>query len=564
MGPHFAQAYMSLATFYESNKQFARAEEVLQRGVENNPDNSSLYISWAELLYAEQKTGLGENVLRRLSERQSKSAGVALTIGNFYLMHVGVDKALAEYRRGLAIDSHNTEIKDQIVQCYLATGRLKEATALNNEVLKQNPKDVSGGISRARILLGDGRIQDAILVLRNLLKRSPDLTAAHYLVGLAYWQNQDFGQAKNEFQETLRQAPGLLAAEHSLAELDMVLGQPQPAFELAQAIVQKHPNQPAERILLGTAYLRLGQLSQGEEQFVIARQMAPADPSVAFDLAVAYRANRKFAEAEREFEAALKLNPQFVQAIDGLASLWIARNERPKAISRAEQYVATNPDDPIGHLILGSLRADDRRYDDAKKEFERAAQLKPTLVMAQTRLGDTYRALGNMPEAIRAYERATTLQPGSATLHTLLGNLYDQQNNKELAEKQYQAALTADPNDGMAANNLAWMYLKDGGNLDVALGLAQKAKETAPDVVNLTDTLGWIQYKKGLYAGAVSLLEDCVAKAPQSPVYRYHLGMALLASGDVQTAKNQLETALRLNLKGDDAEQARKAVNHLN
>jgi tetratricopeptide (TPR) repeat protein len=82
----------------------------------------------------------------------------------------------------------------------------------------------------------------------------------------------------------------------------------------------------------------------------------------------------------------------------------------------------------------------------------------------------------------------------------------------------------------------------------------------APDLVNAADTLGWIQYKKGLHQAAVPLLEECVRKAPESATYRYHLGMALVATGQKEKARGQLEAALRLKLSGEDAIQAREGL----
>jgi tetratricopeptide (TPR) repeat protein len=110
------------------------------------------------------------------------------------------------------------------------------------------------------------------------------------------------------------------------------------------------------------------------------------------------------------------------------------------------------------------------------------------------------------------------------------------------------------------ANNLAWLYVNDGGNLDVALSLAQKAKQQLPDSPATSDTLAWVLYKKGLYAPAIPILQECIAKVPTSATYSYHLGMALLASGRKQEAKTQLEAALRLKLAGEDDQAARAAL----
>jgi hypothetical protein len=95
------------------------------------------------------------------------------------------------------------------------------------------------------------------------------------------------------------------------------------------------------------------------------------------------------------------------------------------------------------------------------------------------------------------------------------------------------------------------------------LSLAQKAKEVQPNLINASDTLGWIAYKKGLYSEALPLLQECVARVPESAVYRYHLGMTLVASGDKQRGRETLESALRLKLAGEDAERVRDAIKSL-
>ena len=78
----------------------------------------------------------------------------------------------------------------------------------------------------------------------------------------------------------------------------------------------------------------------------------------------------------------------------------------------------------------------------------------------------------------------------------LLGTIYDYKGQHQQANEQYQKALAINPNSALAANNLAWNYVEYGGNLDVALALAQTAKAQLPDIPGIADTLGWIYYKK--------------------------------------------------------------------
>src|SRR6266568_5854152 len=60
------------------------------------------------------------------------------------------------------------------------------------------------------------------------------------------------------------------------------------------------------------------------------------------------------------------------------------------------------------------------------------------------------------------------------------------------------------------------------------------------------DTLGWIYYKKKVYAQAISLLKESVATMAGDPIVRYHLGMAYYKNGNKDLARAELQQALRL------------------
>ena len=145
-----------------------------------------------------------------------------------------------------------------------------------------------------------------------------------------------------------------------------------------------------------------------------------------------------------------------------------------------------------------------------------------------------------------------------------MANLYLNKGDLQNARLYYQRALSVDPDFAIAASNLAWVYLKQGDSLDEALALARKAKQLLPELDSVSDTLAWIQYKKGSYANALPLLRECVQKVPNHAVYHYHLGMVLIASGEKEKGKEQLSSALGMNLTEEDAQEARRTLAQLN
>src|SRR6185369_10160332 len=152
------------------------------------------------------------------------------------------------------------------------------------------------------------------------------------------------------------------------------------------------------------------------------------------------------------------------------------------------------------------------------------------------------------------------------------GMLEDARQNYDAAIDNYKKALEHDQNSVIAANNLAWSYaVNNKGNIDEAVRLAQMVVQRNPNVAGFVDTLGWVYYKKNLYAAAAEQLQKAVAldeaaaraiNGVPSATYRYHLGMALKGKGDKDGSRRELEAALRLAEKKPfaDAEEAKKAL----
>jgi Flp pilus assembly protein TadD len=107
------------------------------------------------------------------------------------------------------------------------------------------------------------------------------------------------------------------------------------------------------------------------------------------------------------------------------------------------------------------------------------------------------------------------------------------------------------------------MYVENGGNLDVALQLAQTAKRKLPDSAEVNDTLGFIYYKKNLLALAIAPLQLSVQKDPNNPTFHYHLGMVYAKAGNASEARQALTRALALKPDFADAAEARAALETL-
>jgi Flp pilus assembly protein TadD len=75
--------------------------------------------------------------------------------------------------------------------------------------------------------------------------------------------------------------------------------------------------------------------------------------------------------------------------------------------------------------------------------------------------------------------------------------------------------------------------------------------------------MGWIYHRKGDFQKAVDLLQRVQAKAPDSPIANYHLGMALAGAGKREQAREMLRKSLAAKVDFPGREDARKALEKL-
>jgi Flp pilus assembly protein TadD len=256
----------------------------------------------------------------------------------------------------------------------------------------------------------------------------------------------------------------------------------------------------------------------------------------------------------------LALNPNLHDALVQIATTYIAKGEAEKAIERVRTQLRTSPNDPFLHDLLGRIFLTLNRDDMAEEAFMKAIEVNESFFSAYIHLAYLYARQQAHERAIQQCQAVIKANPQLLPPYMLLGVVYDQQGQHQKANEQYEHALKINPKFAPAANNLAWNYAEYGGNIDIALALAQTAKEQLPDNPAVSDTLGWIYYKKNVFLKAVGLLKDSVEQQPDNPVYHYHLGMAYYKNGDGVQARQALNQALQLGRDFPGAPEARATL----
>jgi Flp pilus assembly protein TadD len=200
-------------------------------------------------------------------------------------------------------------------------------------------------------------------------------------------------------------------------------------------------------------------------------------------------------------------------------------------------WAQSDPGDALQQLLAeGNAAVQAGQFDAAIGRFQKVIEsLDPDSPAAgdlYLRLGETQRRKGDLDGAIQSLARANDLLPGNATVVGTLALALDSRGNRSEAQRAYRATIDLDPNNAIAMNNLAFLLAEEGTSLDEALQFARRAMALMPDSMQMTDTAGWVQLKRGDNDAAIALFSDAVAKEPSEESFRDHLLMALERKGE--------------------------------
>jgi tetratricopeptide (TPR) repeat protein len=194
---------------------------------------------------------------------------------------------------------------------------------------------------------------------------------------------------------------------------------------------------------------------QALAEYVAVQTLSLDMPGPRLNLAVLAENGRQPLEAETQYRAALRIDPDFTPARANLARLYAGLGRIDDAERVLLEGLSRVPD--VGELqySLGLLLAERGRLPEAGKALARAAELMPQRARVHHNLGLALQGLGRRDEARSALMRAHELAPGDPSTTYAIAVLHAQAGRRDEAAEWARRTLAIDPRDANARGLLS-------------------------------------------------------------------------------------------------------------
>ncbi|MBV8833476.1 MAG: tetratricopeptide repeat protein [Acidobacteriaceae bacterium] len=584
----WSPGYDFLFQMYIRQNDKPKAESVLRQHVANDPKSAAAILSLGGYLVATGRPDEGESVVKRVLDDRKNFPGARQMVGDFYLREKKFDQALQQYQAGLNEDSKNTlGYQQRIVTVYEATGRQKEAMDLAKSMVAKHPKDRIASDMYASLLLQNAAKSDPkhlLGELQNLQQNNPDDGLIHLDLARVYLTMRQPDKSLSEALEAINdenkskmpRAPLVMAARSIAGQVYEDKGDHAKGLEQAETILTSDPKNIEARFIRDRALVGMQQVDRAQPDLEALIKEAPQFGDAHLLLGNIYLSQRQYDKAAVQFDQVGKANPADIRGLLAMQTLKMAQGKDDEAIRTMQDLAAKNPGNPAyrsqlaGFEASAGIRAMNSDPARAKQFFEQAAvdykevaKAAPDSADAWLHLGLLQRQLGQNDAALASFEQASKADPRNASAALNEAILLESLGRKKEAVDAYNRVLGIDPENPAALNNLAFINADNGTNLDQAMTFAERAKKRAPNSPDISDTLGFVYYRKNLNSEALRIFRQVVEGNPQNPTFRLHLAMALLKQGDKQGARDEAEKAMRTASRPDDQNKIRSFVSQI-
>ncbi len=286
----------------------------------------------------------------------------------------------------------------------------------------------------------------------------------------------------------------------------------------------------ANHLERGKQYFADGKLDKASVEFRNALQIQPKSAEALFLNAETAERRGDLRAAFGNYQAAIDLNPDYVEAEASLARLYALVGATDKATAIVTPALAKHPNDAELLTVRAAVRARQKDLPGARADAQRAVQIAPTNEGAIALLAGFYHQDGDLDHAISLLADSVARLPSAADLREVLAGLYGEAHKSKEAEEQLLKIVELRPQELSRRYRLALFYTSEH-RLDDAQRVLADAVKSQPDSNEAKIALVELVATQRSREQGEKILRDFIARDPGNYDLRLSLGGLLAGAG---------------------------------
>jgi tetratricopeptide (TPR) repeat protein len=497
------------------------------------------------------------------------------------------DKAIVRFEQALTSNPADHASMFELSELYFRKGRTEDALQMARQATELNPTNEWYLLRLAQLSKMSARYDEMLKTWHKLIQLKPQRPEYYSELAQAYVSMGKVTEALNTLN-SLEQVIGT-SEELSMQKFNLHLLNNDAAAAIAEIekLAVANPLDVRIQAMLAEMYMKNGDTVKALNQYEKIRETDPDNPNVVMSLAEFYKDQ---GEEDKAFEMLLQAfsNPALdVETKVQVMMLWFrgatfSEELNLKSERIATTLIATHPDSPRGHQLLGEVYLRRNELEKAREQFAKAVEMEPgnfaaweTLLYISIQLNDydmlgrqATQALSYFPEqpllylfdgyakyqqkrydaALNAFEMGRRLVVNNDRLlgefFSSIGDTQYRLNNFDASDAAYEKALAINPANATVLNNYAYYLTLRRQKLDKAKEMSARSLELQPENPSFLDTYAWVLYKLGQYEQALEFILKAMqaSEKPNSTIIE-HYGDILFKLGRRDEAWKQWKEA---------------------
>ncbi|MGD9211033.1 MAG: tetratricopeptide repeat protein [Desulfobacteraceae bacterium] len=511
----------------------------------NQPENGYYYFTEAQLKINSGNYEQAALLTQKAIETDSQSTYLKLFLANIYLQMRDSTRALEVIENLLAIDPDDIEALIIYAKIQHANKQLDAAAEGYEKVIALDPKQKNIYLLLGGIYLEQGKEDAALNVYSQLVHKFDRSYAGYFFIGKIYINKEQLDKAEEAFNRTLEIEPDLLEPRFELLEIYKSRGDHDRVLQAYQDILSDYPDNISASIGLSYFYYSLGKEAKASEIFADLGRRSLTETDIISILVQDYLDQKKYKALIVILKGMLKGAPENSNLAYILGVAYSGIDQSKNALQYFSQVDPESNFYENATVHTALIYQETGRLSEGIDFMKAAIDKNPENSKYYLYLGSFYEEMENYSQAIETINKGIAISPQDSKLYFRQGVIYDKWGKKNESIKSMKAVIRLDSKDANALNYLGYTYADLGIQLDEAERLVREALKYRPDDGYITDSLGWVFYKRGDFDKALPILKKAAKLVPEDPTILEHVGDTYLKLGDQKNALKYYQKSLK-------------------